>query len=348
MLVVQHVAGGGVVLNCAYAQSIISRISFINLSTPPADEGETMPAISVNVTLYNCEQYLRQTLESVLAQTFTDWECVMVDDASPDGSADIAREFQEKDARFKLIRIAPEDKQPFPYVRNVALKASSSPWIAVLDGDDWWEPWKLERQMAAVKAAPETLICATRAWIWADGATAGLINPFTTDQIEETLPIRNVFAHSTMLISRHAMNELGGYDLTSRTSQDWALWVHMYWKYGADRFMILDDISMYYRRHTTSITTQPVRCLQFEWRVVNYTLAKCGWGLRRPRLAWRVMDYWSAHTLGVYRQAEHHAKATWWALIFLMLRPISVWRWKQLARIFKGWCTHDPKESAKA
>lgn len=307
-----------------------------------------MPIVSVNMAVYNCEPYLRQALDSVLAQSFSDWECIMVDDASTDGSADIAKAYVAKDARFKLVQITPQNKQPFPYVRNVALEASTSKWIAILDGDDWWEPWKLERQLEAVANAPDTLICCTRAWVWQNDAKAGQNPGVGTSEIAATLPVRNVFAHSTMLISRQAMNELGGYDLSMRTSQDWELWMRMYWQHGAERFISMDDVAVYYRRHESNITSQPLRCNQFEWRVVRHTLGQCGWGLRRPIVAWRVLDYWADRTVAVNRFAHRYRPALGWAVVAAVVRPTSRWRWMQIGRVIGEWRRYQPQADEQA
>ena len=92
-----------------------------------------MPYFSIIIPVYNVAPYLRECLDSVLAQTFTDWEAICVDDGSTDGSGAILDEYAEKDRRFCLVR---QENQGVGAARNVGLKQALGKYIVFLDADD--------------------------------------------------------------------------------------------------------------------------------------------------------------------------------------------------------------------
>src|SRR5690554_216745 len=102
--------------------------------------------VSIITPLYNCSDFLDATLNSVLAQTYQNWEVIMVDDCSSDNSVLIAQEFVEKDHRIKLIQLA--ENSGAAVARNTAIEAAKGRYIAFLDSDDAWLPNKLEKQIA--------------------------------------------------------------------------------------------------------------------------------------------------------------------------------------------------------
>ena len=106
-----------------------------------------MATVSVIMPCHNGEKYLRQAVDSVLAQTYEDWELLIIDDASTDGSADIAKKYCAKDSRIKLLHTAVSTGKPAT-TRNVGIKAASGRFIAFLDCDDQWLPGKLEHQLS--------------------------------------------------------------------------------------------------------------------------------------------------------------------------------------------------------
>lgn len=110
---------------------------------------------SIIIPVYNAAKYLRQCLDSVLAQTVHDWECVCVDDGSADGSEAMLEEFASKDRRFKIIHKANEG---VAVARNVGLDAAKGEWITWLDADDEYAPWRLEEAIRIVEREDPDLI----------------------------------------------------------------------------------------------------------------------------------------------------------------------------------------------
>ena len=105
-----------------------------------------MATVSVIMPCHNGEKYLRQAVESVLAQSFANWELLIIDDASTDGSTSIAEEYCAQDSRIKLLHTQHSTGKPAT-ARNVGIKAATGRFIAFLDCDDQWLPHKLEHQL---------------------------------------------------------------------------------------------------------------------------------------------------------------------------------------------------------
>lgn len=97
----------------------------------------TSPKISIIVPVYKVEQYLRRCLDSIEAQTFTDWECILIDDGSPDNSGVICDEYVANDTRFRVIH---QENKGVSAARNAGLDVARGEWIGFVDSDDWIEP----------------------------------------------------------------------------------------------------------------------------------------------------------------------------------------------------------------
>lgn len=106
------------------------------------------PKISIIVPVYNVEKYIRRCLDSIAAQTFSDWECICVDDGTPDYSGKICDEYAQKDSRFVVIH---KENGGVSSARNVGLDVAKGEWICFCDSDDWVEKDYLETWYSAVE-----------------------------------------------------------------------------------------------------------------------------------------------------------------------------------------------------
>lgn len=102
--------------------------------------------VSVITPAYNCESTISETIESVLAQTWSNWEMLIVDDCSTDATNQMVKEYANVDERIKLIRL--EKNSGSAVARNTAIRHAKGRYIALLDSDDLWKPQKLERQIS--------------------------------------------------------------------------------------------------------------------------------------------------------------------------------------------------------
>ncbi|HHT9112429.1 MAG TPA: glycosyltransferase family 2 protein [Candidatus Wunengus sp. YC65] len=119
----------------------------MTIQNPSTNKQEQQPLVSVIMNCYNSARYLREALDSVLAQTFNDWEIVFWDNQSTDDSAYIFKSYSDKRFRYFL---APE-YTALGQARNLAVEQARGEWVAFLDCDDLWFPRKLEKQVAIIQ-----------------------------------------------------------------------------------------------------------------------------------------------------------------------------------------------------
>ena len=107
------------------------------------------PLVSVLINCFNGEKYLSQAVESVITQTYKNWEIVFWDNQSSDSSAEKFQQYAKKDDRLRYFY---SSKHTLLYeARNLAIKKTRGEFIAILDADDWWHPQKLEMQIPCFK-----------------------------------------------------------------------------------------------------------------------------------------------------------------------------------------------------
>ena len=117
----------------------------------------SVPKISIIVPVYKVEPYLRRCLDSILSQTFTDWECILVDDGSPDASGDLCDAYAGRDRRFQVIH---QENGGVSLARNAAMDLARGEWISFVDGDDWLEKDACELMHGkALESDCDVLIC---------------------------------------------------------------------------------------------------------------------------------------------------------------------------------------------
>lgn len=105
-----------------------------------------LPLVSIVTPCYNAGEFIRETIESVLAQSYTNWEMLIVDDCSTDKSSEIIKHYVNKDSRIRYFRTSTASGSP-SLPRNIAIDHSKGDYIAFLDADDIWMPEKLEKQL---------------------------------------------------------------------------------------------------------------------------------------------------------------------------------------------------------
>lgn len=190
-----------------------------------------MSQFSVVIPLYNKAPYVGKTVESVLAQTFGDYELIIVDNGSTDGSADIVTRFE--DARIQIHRL--EENVGVSNARNKGVSLSTSPFIIFLDADDWWEPTFLEEIAGLIERHPDAGIYGTGYWIVKNGkkrlAPIGVEDEFVEGEINycqvysKTLcmPLTSI----TVAVPRGVFDETGGFNPQLKLGEDFDLWIRI-------------------------------------------------------------------------------------------------------------------------
>lgn len=181
--------------------------------------------ISVLLPVRDGERYLASAIQSVLDQTFTDLELIIIDDGSTDASGEIADGAAARDARVRPVHLAAVG---LPSALNVGIEHATHRWIARMDADDRSLPTRLERQITVATTRPEVLGWGTWAHgIDADGGVRSLIarGPTSIDEFRRQHARGSVEVnHATMLMDRDALIAAGGYDPTFDRAEDVELW----------------------------------------------------------------------------------------------------------------------------
>lgn len=171
---------------------------------------ELRPLVSVNIASYNRGSFLRGAVESVLAQTYKNWELIIVDDGSTDTTASLLASYGSD--RIHIIRHT--ENKGIHASRTAALAASSGDYVAVLDSDDLWHDCtKLEKQVAFLETHPEHVLVGTFIRVVDEGGSLMRKLRYYTDDaaIRQHILIRNQFAHSSVLLRRSAVEDIHGY-----------------------------------------------------------------------------------------------------------------------------------------
>ena len=188
----------------------------------------TPPRVSVLVAAYNGEAFVGEALASLGAQTFRDFEVIVVDDGSTDGTAALVAKLATRDERFRLIRQANGGTQA---ARNAALAGARGAWVALLDQDDVWLPQKLEAQITLADADPRANLLFTNYRVWDGTRTLGTRytqrDKFPEGNVAVGLARSCLFQASTVMVPRALAVELGGFDPTLRNAGDWDLWLRV-------------------------------------------------------------------------------------------------------------------------
>lgn len=175
------------------------------------------PKFSIQVCCYNSQRYLDETIKSILAQTFKDWELVIVNDGSTDATESIIKKYME--TGLPIVYFYQENKG-FAHARNKAVRLSRGEWVAILDHDDIWHPEKLEIQNVSTERFPQAkLHFSNSEWFDDEGRIVRRTitdNKFKTGLVSEPflrLLAEGCFIDSeTALINKGALIECGGFD----------------------------------------------------------------------------------------------------------------------------------------
>lgn len=166
--------------------------------------------VSVIMPVYNAERYIRESIESVLAQTYCNWELILVNDASADGSAEIARAYAQKDARIRFY--ANERNLGVAKTRNRALGLARGVYVASLDNDDVALPTRIEEQVRFLQEHSDHALVASDLEIIDEHSrtVAVRLYPHRDEEIRACLLRRNPIANPASMFRRSVFLELGG------------------------------------------------------------------------------------------------------------------------------------------
>lgn len=178
-----------------------------------------MPRVTVVMAVYNAEPFLREAVESVLGQTYDDFELIAVEDSSSDHSLEILQSFG--DPRLRIVRH--DSNQGVAMSRNDALVAARGEFVAIMDADDVCAPTRLERQVAFLDANPAVGLVGCAVYYNIDASGAVLYKsclPEDNETIQRTLVERWCFLHPSIMFRKVYYETAGGYRKTLEPAED--------------------------------------------------------------------------------------------------------------------------------
>lgn len=213
------------------------------------------PLISIVMVNYNHEDFIRESIESVIAQTYQNWELIIVDDGSTDKSAQIIENYAKKDDRIRPF--LQTENRHICVATNLGFSVVRGSYVARLDSDDVWRADKLEKQLAFMDQHPEGALCFTKLdLINGDGEVVNeseqtLYNIYNGRQENKKEWIRHFFffgntlIQSTLLMKREVLDTTGGFNVACVQGHDFDFFVRAIRKYD---FIFLEEPLVKYRR----------------------------------------------------------------------------------------------------
>ncbi len=184
-----------------------------------------MPRVSVLMTVYNAAPWLREAIDSIVSQTYSDWELIAIENGSSDASPEILASYNDR--RIRVIP-ASENMGRTPALRY-AFELGRGEYTAVLDADDIAEPTRIAKQVAFLDANTDVSLVGTWARrIDGDGREVGLWAPPTDPALlQDAFGFENPIVHSAAMYRAAMAREVGGYPLEFPYAQDSALWLRL-------------------------------------------------------------------------------------------------------------------------
>lgn len=214
---------------------------------------------------YNSEKYIRKSVNSVLNQTYKNWELIIIDDFSSDGSLNIIQEFCNYDSRIKLI--VNKKNLGVAESRNIGMKAAQFSFIAFLDSDDIWHEKKLELQTCFMQDNNVAISYTQYYRINDVDLLLGEVNKIPSIVNYNTLLKGNVIAMSTSMIDIRIV-EMINFDNIGH--EDYFFWLKLL-KNGVLAKGINEKL-VYYRVHSTSLSSNKLKAITFTWHIYRNLL----------------------------------------------------------------------------
>ena len=215
--------------------------------------------VSIITPTYNCAKFIGATIESVLNQTYQNFEMIIVDDASKDNTEEVVKSF--KDKRIKYIRLS---KNSGPAVaRNRAMEEAKGKYMAFLDSDDLWKREKLEKQINFIKKNKYKIICSDYEQIDEEGNKLNKISPCKQKVNYNGILLSCPVGNSTVF---YDVSKLGKFKVPNiRKRNDDALWLQILKK---EEYMYgQKEVLMEYRIRQNSVSSNKLSLIKYHWQL---------------------------------------------------------------------------------
>ncbi len=186
----------------------------------------SQPLVTIIIPAFNADAVISAALDSILAQTYQNWNAIIINDGSTDQTGKIADAFSKKDLRFRVIH---QENSGVSAARNAGLARADGEWIAFLDADDVWLPEKLSLQLDLARRFPESDLIFSNYFLWDGSRDLSLRyisrKKFPQGKILQRLIFFNLFGLSSVVLRQKILQDVGGFDETFSIGEDWDLWL---------------------------------------------------------------------------------------------------------------------------
>lgn len=244
-----------------------------------------MPSVSVIIPSYNAERWIKSTLDSVLAQTYSDIEIIVIDDGSTDDTVSVVSK------NYPEIKLISQTNQGVAAARNKGIENASGEWIAFLDADDIWLPNKIRDQFELLATDPEAQMVYSSWHVWPSQTSSPdpellcVLQKVTNNTDEFRGPSGWIYPElledcyvwtSTVLAKRTLFEHIGKFDTTLKIGEDYDLWLRA--SQSTKILRVAKPLALY-RIHPTSLTkSTPLE--NYQAIVINRAISR--WGYKSP------------------------------------------------------------------
>ena len=225
---------------------------------------EDFGLISIIMAAYNAEKTIEQAINSVLSQTYTNFELLVVNDCSTDRTAELVKSIAAKDSRVRLISNVKNNG--VSYTRKHGLEEAKGSWIAILDSDDAWAPKKLEKQIDLQRRTNADLLFTGSAFMDSDGQPIDWYLHAPAEVTYRQLLKQNVLSNSSALVRKELYAK--HYAIGDGMHEDFAIWLSIL-KEGKKAYGV-DEPLLIYRIAKSSKSGNKVKAARMNWNTYRY------------------------------------------------------------------------------
>ena len=225
---------------------------------------EDFGLISVIMAAYNAEKTIEQAIDSVLNQTYPNFELLVVNDCSNDRTVELVEDMEARDSRVRLISNV--KNSGVSYTRKHGLEEAKGAWIAILDSDDAWTPEKLEKQIALQKKSNADLLFTGSAFMDSDGQPIDWYLHAPEEVTYRQLLKQNVLSNSSALVRKELYAK--HYAIGDGMHEDFAIWLSIL-KEGKKAYGV-DEPLLIYRIAKSSKSGNKVKAAKMNWNTYRY------------------------------------------------------------------------------
>jgi glycosyltransferase involved in cell wall biosynthesis len=222
------------------------------------------PKVTVIIATKNGSSYIHRAIDSVIAQTLSEWECIVINDASTDSTPEILSQYSTKDSRIQVLH---NSRSAGPGIsRNTAVSHAKGQYLAFLDDDDIWnDDEKLHKQISYLDANPGVAIVGVQTALFTNETTGKITriqSPISPQEIHRAILWKNPFFTSGVMVRTRTFNEFGGFG-HGYVAEDYELWLKICSKYQGANI----DSSIVYSVRNTGLTRSKKKAMA--WTVLG-------------------------------------------------------------------------------